>query len=50
MSNIGIAEIMMIFLIWLVPIGVAIWVLVMATRAVKALESVADSLRQRNQP
>ncbi|MGE5674471.1 MAG: hypothetical protein ACM3XM_11355 [Mycobacterium leprae] len=42
-------SILAVLLIWLVPLGVSIWVLIMVTRAVQALESIAQSLRERNQ-
>lgn len=37
-----------IILVWLLPLIVLGWVLVLATRAVQALESIAEALRERN--
>jgi len=35
------------FLLWLIPLAITIWLLTLANRAVKALESIAESLRRR---
>lgn len=36
----------MILIVWLLPLLVAGWLLSLASRAVRALESIAESLRQ----
>jgi hypothetical protein len=36
-------------LVWLVPLALVGWVLSLASRAVRALESIAQSLRQPRQ-
>lgn len=44
-ARIGVGE-FMILIIWLIPLAVLGWVLSLASRAVRALESIAESLRQ----
>lgn len=49
MARIGVGEILLLLLVWMVPLAVLGWLLSLASRTVRALESIADSLRQPRQ-
>lgn len=43
--RIGGAEVILLFVVWLIPALVIGWLLYLANRAVRALESISESLR-----
>lgn len=43
--RIGGAEVFLMFVVWLIPVLVVGWLLSLAYRAVRALESISESLR-----
>lgn len=45
--NAGVFSTLLLLPLWLIPLGITIWLLMLANRAVKALESIAESLRNR---
>jgi hypothetical protein len=50
MSRVGIVEVFMSLMVGLIPLAILGWLLSLAVRAVRALESIAESLRQRGRP
>jgi|GEM_PF-2936020 len=50
MSKVGSAEVLILMIGWLIPLAVVGWLLSLAVRAVRALESIAQSLRSRQSP
>ncbi|HWI51334.1 MAG TPA: hypothetical protein VNT01_04255 [Symbiobacteriaceae bacterium] len=49
-TRIGGAEVLILMIGWLIPLAVVGWLLSLAVRAVRALESIAQSLRSRQSP
>jgi hypothetical protein len=47
-SRIGVTEMLTMLVAWLIPLVVLGWLLSLANRAVRALESIAESLRSHN--
>lgn len=48
-ERIGFGELFMILIVWLVPLLVVGWLLSLLSRAVRALESIAETLRRSKQ-
>lgn len=48
-ARLGFGELFMILIVWLLPLLVAGWLLSLINRAVRALESIAESLRHTKQ-
>lgn len=49
-SRMGGAEMLIVMIGWLIPLAVVGWLLSLAGRAVRALESIAESLRSKQSP
>lgn len=49
-ARVGVVEVLMILIVWLIPLAALGWVLSLVNRGVRALESIAQSLRQNKQP
>jgi hypothetical protein len=48
-SRTGAVEMFVMLIVWLIPLMVVGWLLSLANRAVRALESIAESLRNNRQ-
>lgn len=48
-ATLGFVELFLILVVWLIPLLVVGWLLSLANRAVRALESIAESLRHNKQ-